>query len=508
MKTLEAVIEIGSTGIRLMVCELSSRNSWTTVDRSEQPVSLGRDVFTAGSVSRESLLQCLRILNRFREQLAGWKIEDSHITVIATSALREARNRDTIVDRIQVKTGFHIDVINGIEENRLIYLAVLEVLRQDAPGIQGQNSLILEIGGGSTEIMLFDQGKVAAVHSLRLGTVIIEQYIKSMTGSRHDTRRFLEDFIKNAGGNLNTEANLKKIRQFITIGSEMQIAAKEAGQQIGKRTRTIDREKFTAFVDEIQQYSPDECMARFKIGYSDAKSLPVGLLTYKLFIELTNVKKVIVFDTTIREGLLLSKLPGQSTLQQDFASQIIASAVNIGKKYRIDEKHAQYVRKTALHIYDSMESELGLDKEARLLLEVAAILHDIGMFIRGSDHQLHSQYIISHSDIFGLTKDRIQIVALVARYHKGSLSLLPEETFFTLARNDRTLVLKLAAILRVADALDRSHSQHITDITILQKEDTLIFKTKHTYNTNLEKTAIAEKGDLFESVFGYTIIIT
>jgi len=507
MKTLEAVIEIGSTGIRLVVCELSAQNTWTAIDRSEQPVPLGRDVFTGGIISRETLLQCLRILNRFREQLAGWKIGAEHVSVIATSALREARNRDAVVDRIQVKTGFHIKVINGIEENRLMYIAVLEVLRQEAPNIQGQNSVILEIGGGSTEIMLFEQGKMAAVHSLRLGTVIIEQYIKSMTGSRREARRFLEDFIKNAGGSLNTEANLQKIRQFITIGSEMQIAAKEAGQKIGARTRTIAREKFNAFVDEIQQYSTDECMARFKIDYTEAKSLPVGLLTYKLFIELTNAKKIIVSDTSIREGLLLSKLSAQSTLQADFASQIIASALNIGRKYRIDENHAQYVRKTALFIYDKMETELGLDKEARLLLEVAAILHDIGMFIRASGHQIHSQYIISHSDIFGLTQDRIQIVALVARYHNGALHDSSEEAFRALPRSDRTLVLKLAAILRVADALDRSHSQRITDIAILQKEDSFILRVKNTHDTNLEKSALAEKGDLFESIFGYNIRI-
>lgn len=507
MKSPEAVIEIGSTGIRLMICELSPQGSWETADFSEQPVSLGRDVFTNGTVSRDTLLQCLRILNRFREQIAGWKIDNEHITVIATSALREARNRDTIVDRIQVKTGFNIRVVNGIEENRFIYLAVLEVLRRDAPRIQRQNTVILEIGGGSTEIMLFEQGKMAAVHSLRLGTVIIEHYIKSVTGTRHDARRFLEDFIKNAGVNLNTEANLQKIRQFITVGSEMQIAAREIGKKIGKRIRSIDRERFSAFVDEVQQYSADECMARFKIGYTEAKALPVGLLTYKLFIELTGVKKIIVSDTNIREGLLLSKLPGQSNLQEDFISQIIASALNIGKKYRIDENHALYVSKIALLLYDKMEAELGLDKEARVLLEVASILHDVGMFIRASDHQLHSQYIILHSDIFGLTKDRIQIVALVARYHNGPLRRLSEEAFLMLPRSDRTMVLKLAAILRVADALDRSHSQHITDIRIILKEDSLIIKTPRTDNMNLERTAVSEKGDLFESVFGYNVRI-
>lgn len=209
MKTLEAVIEMGSTGIRLMVCEDSPGGSWVVIDNAELPVALGWDVFTLNTVSRETLLQCLRILNRFKEQLAGWGIDDQHVTVIATSALREALNRDTVLDRIQVKTGFKVKVIDGIEENRLMYIAVLEALRDDLPEIKQSNSAILEIGGGSTEIMLLERGEMAAVHSLRLGTVIIEQHIKSMLGSQHDARRFLEDFIENAGVNLNTEFNLK-----------------------------------------------------------------------------------------------------------------------------------------------------------------------------------------------------------------------------------------------------------------------------------------------------------
>ncbi|MBO7135939.1 MAG: rod shape-determining protein, partial [Spirochaetaceae bacterium] len=193
MTKLEAVIEIGSTGIRLAVAEITDDNSWSFIDYSELPAALGWDVFTASFVSRETLVQCLQILNRFKEQISTWQIDSAHTTVVATSALREARNRDAVLDRIRIKTGFSVRIIDGIEENRLMYIAVLNALKGQMPWFKKSNSIIMDVGGGSTELMLLHHGEMVAVHSLRLGTVIIEQHIKSMMGSEKDARRFLEE---------------------------------------------------------------------------------------------------------------------------------------------------------------------------------------------------------------------------------------------------------------------------------------------------------------------------
>lgn len=506
-KTLESVIEIGSTGIRLMVCQHDINGNWIVVDKSELPVALGWDVFTDGHISRTTLLQSVKILNRFKEQLVSWGITDSQNTVIATSALREAKNRDIVIDRIFVKTGYKIRIIDGIEENRYMYIAVLNALRDDCPQIKTQNSLILEIGGGSTEIMLLDRGKMAAVHSLRLGTVIIEQSIKSLHGTQQDTKRFLGDFIKNTGVNLNTEINLQKIQLFITIGSELQIVANSIGTKVGNRYWKIDRNDFFDFVDQVQSYSIEECMAKYQIPYNDAQSFAVGLLTYKLFLGLTKAEGIIVSDTTIREGLLISKITGETDVQKEFAFQVVASAINIGRKYHFDEAHAKFVDKTALYIFDTMEKELGLSENARMILEIASILHDVGMFIRGSDHQKHSQYIIANSDIFGLNKDSMNIISLIALYHRGTITQPSDSIFYSLSRQERNMVLKLASILKIADALDRSHSQKFSNIQLTFSSDTMIIHSNSTNDVNLEKMAISEKSDLFESVFGYTVTI-
>ncbi|HOT61714.1 MAG TPA: HD domain-containing protein [Treponemataceae bacterium] len=181
--------------------------------------------------------------------------------------------------------------------------------------------------------------------------------------------------------------------------------------------------------------------------------------------------------------------------------------MNLGKKYHLDEDHSSYVTRIALKLFDTLEGELGLDRHARLLLETAAILHDVGSFIRASDHHIHSQYIVSHSDIFGLNKDDMNVVSNVVRYHRAELPSPAHGSYVSLPRADRTMVLKLSALLRVADALDRGHSQHIQDFDVELTKDTLFLRARGTHDVTLERLALDEKADLFEEIFGYRLIM-
>ena len=183
-KRLVAVIDIGSTAIRLLIGEISESGKWRILEQAGRPVPLGQDVFVSGSISRDSLFLSLQILNGFRELLEGWRIQNTDIYAIATSALREAKNRDTFIDRMQLKTGFTINIIEGIEENRLMYVAVQYAIRDLRNKLARSNAIIIEVGGGSTEVMLLNRGRMVAAHSLRIGTVRIEQQIRSSIDSR------------------------------------------------------------------------------------------------------------------------------------------------------------------------------------------------------------------------------------------------------------------------------------------------------------------------------------
>jgi exopolyphosphatase/guanosine-5'-triphosphate,3'-diphosphate pyrophosphatase len=505
---LEAVIEIGATGIRLLVAEVADDGRWQVIDRAERALSLGRDVFTSGAISRESLLQCLAILNRYREVLAGWKIGDDHVTVVATSAFREARNRDSVLDRVAVKTGFRVRVIDGIEENRLMYLVVGYALRDAPETLSKANSIIMDVGGGSTEIMLLQGGKMVAAHSFRLGTVIIEQQIKAMMGSSKDMRRFLADNVRTTAENLNNELRLDEVAQIVAIGSDARLVARSVGTHVNDLHSTIARADFVAFVDRVTGYTAEEIVHHFRIGYSEAESLVPGLLTYRFFLEMTGAKTVVVPNLSIREGVILSQLAGPDHIvREEFYDQVVASAMNLGKKFHLDEEHSRYVTRIALKLFDCLESELGLDRHARLLLETSAILHDVGAFIGQGDHHLHSQYIVAHSDVFGLNRDDINIVGNVVRYHRSELPNSRHPGYASLQRSDRTMVLKLSALLRVADALDRGHSQHIEDFDFELSRDTLLLRARGTHDVTLERLALGEKADLFEEIFGYKLVM-
>jgi len=504
----ESVIEIGSTGVRLLVAAFSDDGYFNVLDRSEKPLPLGKDVFISGLISQETQNQLIQILIRYREQLAGWGITPAECTCVALTAFRDAKNSDPIMDRILVQAGFHVKIIDGIEENKLMYLAVLDCIKNEKSFCKDEDTLILVVGGSTTEIMMMSGGKMAGVHSLRLGTVRIDQQMKNQTSSYNDIQRYVQESINNTKGSLESELNLSQVRQFIAVGQDITLAALNVGRPVSTFLWEIDKKNFSDFVKEIQGYSIDECVARFKISYDEAETLQVSLLIYNLFFNLTKAEKLLTPETNIRNGLLLSQHSIENEeLQSEFNMQITASARNLLRKYHGDENHAECVRMIAVKIYDTMKNELGFSEHARTLLETAAILHDIGAFIRYDNHNLHSSYIIRNSEIFGLSRKDNTIVAEIAKYHKGKSVPQDEDSFLMLPRADRMTILKLTAILRIADAMDRGHIQKFSDFSIKIQQNTLVIHTKASKNTVLEKIALNEKSGMFESVFGYKVVL-
>ncbi len=508
MAAPESVIEIGSTGVRLLVAEVTPDRKQNVLDRSDMPLALGKDVFTSGVISQETQNQLITILTRYREQLAGWGINSFETTCIATSAFRDAKNRDPIMDRILVQTGFRVHIVDGIEENKLMYIAVSEAIKDQPVDFKNENTVILVVGGSSTEIMMMTDGKMAGVHSLRLGTVRIDQQMRNQASSYADIQRYLEESISNTKGSLDSELDLSDVKQFIAVGADVSLAALLVGRPISTFLWEISKQNLADFARDIQDYSADECVARFKIPYSEAEALHVSLLIYNLFLNFTKAERIIVPETNIRNGVIFSKNSTQNEeLQMEFDMQIIASAKNLLRKYHGDENHAECVRMISAKIYDTLQKEIALGEHAKTLLETAAILHDIGSFIRYDNHNLHSNYIIRNSEIFGLSKNDNKIVSEIAKYHKGSLVPQDDETYQMMPRPDRMTILKLTAILRIADALDRGHIQKFTDFTMQLQQNSLIISAKNNPNTVLERIALSEKAGMFESVFGYKVIL-
>jgi exopolyphosphatase/guanosine-5'-triphosphate,3'-diphosphate pyrophosphatase len=301
---------------------------------------------------------------------------------------------------------------------------------------------------------------------------------------------------------------LSQVHTLIAAASDARIAAHHIGTDLNEQCRVMDRKSFTAFVEELQSYSIEECVQKLQISFVDAEGLISGLLILKLFLDHTSAASLVVPRVSIREGLLIDLAMGvEAELQEEFFSQVIASAINLGRKYHFDEAHGRFVADLSLFLFDALVHEHGMNRRERMLLEAAAILHDIGMFTRGYHHERHGQYIVANSEIFGLQQDELGIIANVIRYHRDNPPSGADIEYIALQREERILVQKMAAILRVADALDRGHSQQIGQITVERKGDILTLHVEKNLDLSLEHIGLDEKADMFQDVYGYRVIL-
>ena len=507
--SLVSVLEMGSTGIRMIIAQIQDGGQWKMMDSAGRPVALGRDVFNSGELSRESLLECISVLQNFRELLSGWGIASSDAHGIATSALRVARNRDIFIDRVRRETGFRLSVVDGLEENRLMYLGVRFALKNDLPAFWEANSMILEMGGGSTEAMLLRDGQMAAAHSIKMGTIQIDRRMRLRAGPGLFNERYLRDAVRNTMGLLNAEMDMAEVRTLVMAGADARLAAAQAGEELNEHCFVISRDDFIAFAEKIRNYGADDCMRKLGMSYSDAEGFVPGILALRLFLERTGAARVAVPLVSIREGYLIDLAGGvDPVLQADFHSQIVASALSIGGKFNYDEAHSRHVAALCMTLFDALDKEHGMTARKRVMLETAAILHDVGTIVKSSGHHKHGHYIVSNSEIFGLSREELDIIANVVRYHRGDPPSEADAEYAGLSREDRILVMKMASILRVADALDRGHSQKIKNLTVERRASVVALHAGGVYDLSLELISLEEKADLFQDVFGRKVILS
>ena len=248
-------------------------------------------------------------------------------------------------------------------------------------------------------------------------------------------------------------------------------------------------------------------MQRFHLTYPAAETLGPALLAYGLLTEQLGLKWIYVTTLTMRDGVL-AEMARPNVWEGGFTRQIIHSAMHLAQRYQVDLPHAEHVAKLARKLFAFLRDEHGLDARYGLILTLAALLHEVGMFVSNMSHHKHSYYLIANSDIFGLGTHSIELVAQVARYHRRAEPKATHEPYNRLRRDDRIAVSKLAAILRIADALERTHTQRVARIDFARSEDALLVTVHGLADISCEQMALAEKSNLFEQIFGYRVLLT
>jgi exopolyphosphatase/guanosine-5'-triphosphate,3'-diphosphate pyrophosphatase len=492
---------MGASAIRLLVAEIPPGALPRVLEEASRAVFLGKDTFTSGRLGAATIEATLRALEGFR------RIMDSYGVVryraVATSAVREAINRDTFLDRVRLRTGIDVEVIDGTEENRLTYMAVREALREHE-ALTAADAVLVEVGGGSADLSFLRRGEPIYSGTYALGAIRMRQNLASWHGSHEQRVRLFHRHVQNIVQDIRREMPLREARAFLALGGHARFAADQVvGEKTGQPARIIERDPFLAFCEEAVALDDEQAVERYRLPVAEVETLVPSLLVYRELLLETQATSVLVPEATLRAGLLLDMVrTDEGHGIEDLSRQVLASASALGEKYRFDAPHARHVAFLATRLFDDLHSEHGMGVRDRLLLEVAALLHDIGIFVNLRGHHKHAQYILSVSEIFGLSREDMAIISNVARYHRRAAPNKSHLPYMALDSDARVLVNKLAAILRVANALDADHLQKVREARVLREEEQWVLEVDGGGDLTVERLAALARADLLTEVFG------
>lgn len=502
-----SVIDVGASGIRMLVAELGPGGEVKTLEQLERPLALGRETFRTGTLSAGSIQKAVNVLRQYRALMDTYGV--THTRAVATSAVRAALNRDTFVDRVFLATGIEIEVIAGSQETLLTFAAVQRALG-DHPEVGVGDALMFELGGGSTEWALMREGEVVASITHDLGTVRMREALRTGETDRRAKTRLIQHNVREMMNVIRRSLPFQQISNLIAVGSEARFAARvladpaKAGNGAETGTLTaVSAKDLKKLADQILPMTPDQVASTFGVAAGEAESLAPALLAYAELIRLNQVERLLVPRVSMRDGLLLQMAKSiQSGSSVFFPEQTIAAAVNLARKYQADEKHGIHTAALGRAIFEATRAQHRMGERELLLLEVAAIVHDIGGFVAARGHHRHAYYLLTHSEIFGLSGVDLEIVANLARYHRRGGPQSDHPAYASLPRPARLTVNRLSAILRVADALDKGHNQRLREPKISVIGDELRIEVEGADDLALERMALDQKGELFEEVFG------
>jgi exopolyphosphatase/guanosine-5'-triphosphate,3'-diphosphate pyrophosphatase len=503
---LVAVLDMGASAIRLVIAELSTAAPIRVIEEASRGVLLGRDTFSSGVVRAQTIEAAISALDGFRRIMDGYGVQ--HVRAVATSAVREARNRDLFLDRIRGRTGIDFEIINEAEESRLVYLAVRDALGRH-PAFKGAWTLLAEVGGGSTSLTLLSRGQPNRSGVYALGAIRLRQQLDIRRQSHESQIALLKRYIANVIEEIRLEIPLRRITQMIAIGGDIRFAAAQiCDEGLDSGSREMERERFLAFCDEVEGLDEERLVDRFRLPAVEAETLVPSLLVYRALLAETAARRLVVSEGSLRAGLLIDLNEPEGPLSaRDFEQQVLASAEALGRRYRFDREHGHHVAMLALRLFDELTEEHGLSDRERLLLQVAALLHDIGVYVSLRAHHKHSQYILAASQIFGLSDEETALVSNVARYHRRGFPQNSHLPYIALDRPDRLIVIKLAAILRIANALDAEHAQKIEDLKVVRHAQGWVLEVDGAGDLTMEQLAATARADLFAETFGHKLVI-
>lgn len=491
-----AAVDIGSNAIRFAVAEADQPGTFTVLEQERAAVRLGHGVFLSGRLAGPAMDGAVKALAAFARRMNEPGV--SVYRAVATSAVREARNADEFLARVREEAGLDVDVIGGADEARLVYLAV-----QRTVPMLSREWILADLGGGSVEVSLVDDSGILWSESHTMGSVRLLEELSDAGQEPGRFRRLLEEYA--ATLRLPSASAYRRPAGLIATGGNIESLARLAGVEAPPGASAIlPMERLQAVIETLFRLSFAERVEELGLREDRADVVLPAALVYRRLAQLAGADAIHVPGVGIREGVLMDILEALSTRSEHASRQhkeLIAAVVAMGRRYMFEESHARQVCTLALSLFDQLTSRHGLGNDERKLLLAAALLHDIGAYISYKKHHKHSMYLIGHGELPGFSARDINLTAIVARYHRRSEPAERHPEFAALPARDRDIVVRLAAILRLADALDREHRDRVQAVHLQIEGDTLHLCIAGEGDLYLEKWALERKSGLFKKAF-------
>jgi len=502
-----AVIDLGTTSIRMAIGEIDDTGNVRTIETLSQEISLGKDTFTKRFIEKSTTEACVDILKSYRRRLNEYQIvQDDHIRIVATSGVREASNRLSFLDRVYSATGFEVEPIDEAEVNRVTYLGLQSLLKTRSELAQA-NTLVVEVGGGSTDLLLVRGEDVLYSDNFRLGSLRLSETLGTQRSSSANVRNIMEKQINRSLHQVSPHIPQDDALEMIALGGDLRFAASQLMPEWdASELAQLSLPSLKQFTDEVLSLSVDQLVQKYHLSFAHAETLGPALLAYVELANMCQLEYVLVSRVNLRDGLL-KEMAAKDAWSEEFRNQIIRSALDLGRRFAFEEGHALHVANLSATLFRALQNEHQLGLRHELILYVAALLHDIGKLVNPGGHHKHSMYLINNSRLFGISRKDLLLVALVARYHRRALPKPTHEGYASLDLESRIVVAKLAAILRVADALDRSETQRIGKITCSRENGQFVISAARVDHLGLEQLALKQKGAMFDEVFGLRVLL-
>lgn len=467
-----AAVDVGTNSLHLVVARTTEGGRFEVVTKEKEMVRLGSGGSDMKRLTDDAIERAVAALDRFR------RIADSHgapMRAVATSAVREAENRDVLLDRARREAGVEIEVVSGTEEARLIHLGVLQALE-----LYDRRLFLCDIGGGSTELLIGERDQVVASTSVKLGAIRLttrffdsnKLHPSAVSSCRRHIRSTVAAFARTAAEHeidvaVGSSGTIEQVLRLArALDGDEPLRTLNGATLTRKQVRRVVEELIDARKKGTTGSLPDLDPKREDI-------ILAGALVLEGVVEQFGLKELVISDYALREGVFLDTIQrqedGTHLHLRDVARR---SVLDLVERCDEDPAHSQHVAHLALDLFDVTADRHGLGADARDLLEAGALLANVGLTISHSKHHKHSYYLIRNSDrLVGFTDGEIELVAQIARYHRKSAPKESHPEWAALDEDDRRVVLVAAGILRIAIGLDRSRARVVSGVTVADGDE-------------------------------------